>query len=79
MMDATIIYILMAGCVLAGALMVYVVDHFFLFKSYYRPSGELIFKKINEDEAQVNLKIYETCLDEVYSESEKVVLKVLRE
>lgn len=71
-------YLVMLGCFIAGALMVFFVDHFYLFDNYYRPNGELIFKKINDDEAKVEIKLYEQYLYETV-ESDKAVFKVVRE
>ncbi len=71
-------YLIMIGCALAGAGVVYFIDHFFLFDNYYRPNGELIFKKINEDEAKVEIKLYEQCLYDTVN-AKKAVFKVVRE
>lgn len=70
--------LLMIGCVIAGGVMVFYIDHFFFFRNFYKTNGELIFSKINEDEAKVSVKLYEDRLDNTMK-SEKVVFKVTRE
>lgn len=60
-------------CIAIGMVFGYSIARYF-----YKPSGELIFKKINEDEASVSVKLYK---DRLYKtvKSEKVVMKVTRE
>ena len=60
-------------CVAIGFVLGYLIDRYF-----YKPSGELIFKKINEDEASVSVKLYEDGLYETVN-AKKVVMKVTRE
>ena len=68
----------MIGCIIAGGVVVFYIDHFFFFRNFYKPNGELIFNKINEDVAKVSLKLYEVRFDDTMK-SEKVVFKVTRE
>lgn len=68
-------YLIMLGCFIAGLAVVFVIDHFFIFNKFFEPDGEFILEQINEDEAKVDLKIYDTVPTK---EGKKVVLKVVR-
>lgn len=77
-MDSTFIFVTWIGFTFIGGLAIFILDHFFFFRNFYKPNGELIFNKINEDEAKVSVKLYEDRLDDTIK-SEKVVFKVTRE
>lgn len=77
-MDSTFIFVTWIGFTLIGGLAVIILDHFFIFKNHYHPAGELIFKQINEDEANIDVKLYEKCIDTTLN-SKEVVFKVIRE
>lgn len=76
-MDSAFTFVTWFGFTMLGALVVLIVDHFFVFNKHYKPSGELIFEKINEDEAKVDLKLYDDCLYNTVNAKE-VIFKVVK-
>ena len=74
-MSSTFIFVTWLGFFLLGCIVVFLIDHLFIFKKFYKPDGDFILTQINEDEATTSIKFDQMVFD---SKAKYMVFRVVK-